>query len=106
MHSKQQNKSYNDQPQDRDTFAEECETSEEEGKKDKGDSENTNTNLPLSPDPSIPSTTEKFLKLNLFLEPFSLVPQSSDTKFVCTKEDDGDEGWKQNTLTYFQLGAN
>ncbi|GKE14400.1 MAK10-like protein [Tanacetum coccineum] len=90
IHSKQPNKSRNDQPQDHDTFAEECETSEEEGKEEKGDPENTNTNPPSSPDPSIPFITEKVRKLNSFLESFSLVPQSSDTKFVCTKEDDGD----------------
>ncbi|GKA05083.1 hypothetical protein Tco_0684203 [Tanacetum coccineum] len=59
IHSKQPNKSRNDQPQDHDTFAEECETSEEEGKEEKGDPENTNTNPPSSPDPSIPFITEK-----------------------------------------------
>ncbi|GJV08562.1 hypothetical protein Tco_1346218 [Tanacetum coccineum] len=32
----------------------------------------------------------KVRKLNSFLESFGLVTGSSDTKFVCTKEDDGD----------------
>nr|GEW05887.1 retrotransposon Orf1 [Tanacetum cinerariifolium] len=100
MHSKQLNKSRNDQPQDRDTFAEECEMSEEEGKKKKGDSENTNTNPPLSPNPSILFITVKVHKLNSFLESFSLVTQSSDTKFVCTKKDDGDIMFIEITKKY------
>ncbi|GJT08368.1 hypothetical protein Tco_0842830 [Tanacetum coccineum] len=37
MCSKQPNKSHNDQPQDRDTITEECKTSEEERKEEKGD---------------------------------------------------------------------
>ncbi|GJZ06670.1 hypothetical protein Tco_0540463 [Tanacetum coccineum] len=35
-------------------------------------------------------STQKVRKLNSFLESSSLVPRSSDIKFVCTKEDDGD----------------
>ncbi|GKF66718.1 hypothetical protein Tco_0193235, partial [Tanacetum coccineum] len=50
--SKQPNKSHNDQSQDHDTTAEECKTSEEEGKEEKGDPENINTNPPSQPDPS------------------------------------------------------
>ncbi|GJW38976.1 MAK10-like protein [Tanacetum coccineum] len=52
--------------------------------------ENINT-TPSSPhDPSISIITEKVRKLNSFLESSDLVPQSSDTKIVCTKGDDGD----------------
>ncbi|GJU61304.1 hypothetical protein Tco_1243139 [Tanacetum coccineum] len=46
MCSKQPNKSHNDQPQDHDTIAEECKTSKEEGKEEKGDPENINTTRP------------------------------------------------------------
>ncbi|GJR26822.1 retrovirus-related pol polyprotein from transposon TNT 1-94 [Tanacetum coccineum] len=63
---------------------------EEEGREERGDPENIDTNLPSSLDPSISFITEKVCKLNSFLESFSLVPQSSDMEFVCTKEDDGD----------------
>ncbi|GJZ74026.1 zf-CCHC domain-containing protein [Tanacetum coccineum] len=59
MCSKQPNKSYNDQPQDHDIIVEECKTSEEEGKEEKGDPENINTNPPSPPDPSISFITEK-----------------------------------------------
>ncbi|GKD45782.1 hypothetical protein Tco_1270427 [Tanacetum coccineum] len=90
MCSKQPNKSHNDQPQDHDTIAEECKTSKEEGKEEKGDPENINTNPPSPPDPSISFITEKVCKLNSFLESLNLVPRSSDVKFVCTKENDGD----------------
>ncbi|GJQ95800.1 hypothetical protein Tco_0006939 [Tanacetum coccineum] len=43
-----------------------------------------------SPDPSVAFITEKVLKFNSFFESLGLVPQSSDTKFVCTKGDDGE----------------
>ncbi|GKC17539.1 hypothetical protein Tco_1014321 [Tanacetum coccineum] len=89
MCSKQSNKSHNDQPQDRDTIAEECNTSEDEGKEEKNDPKNINTNPPSPPDPSISFITEKVCKLNSFLESLNLVPRSSDTKFVCTKDNDG-----------------
>ncbi|GKB00920.1 MAK10-like protein [Tanacetum coccineum] len=52
--------------------------------------ENIDTTPPSPPDPSISFITEKVYKLNSFLESSGLVPQSSDTEFVCTKGDDGD----------------
>ncbi|GKD10095.1 hypothetical protein Tco_1189780 [Tanacetum coccineum] len=61
--------------------------SEEE---EKDDPENTNTN-PSSPlNPSVSFITEKVCKLNSFFESLGLIPQSSNTEFVCTKGDDGD----------------
>ncbi|GJS42621.1 hypothetical protein Tco_0567664 [Tanacetum coccineum] len=69
---------------------EECKDLEEEGKKGKSDPEYTSTNPPSPPDPSVLFITEKVHKLNSFLESLNLVPPSSDTEFVCTKENDGD----------------
>ncbi|GJY84862.1 hypothetical protein Tco_0498888 [Tanacetum coccineum] len=63
MCSKQSNKSHNDQPQGHDTTVVECKTiEEEEGKEEKGDPENINTNPPSPPDPSISFITEKTKK--------------------------------------------
>nr|GEU51214.1 MAK10-like protein [Tanacetum cinerariifolium] len=59
MCSKQPNKSYNDQPQYRDTIAKECKTSEEKGKEENGDPENINTNPPSPPDPPVSFITKK-----------------------------------------------
>ncbi|GJT28192.1 hypothetical protein Tco_0908467 [Tanacetum coccineum] len=73
---KKQNKSYGDK-------------SKEEARKEEGSPKNINTTPPSPPDPSISFITEKVRKLNSFLESSGLVPQSSDTKFICTK-DDGD----------------
>ncbi|GJS41970.1 hypothetical protein Tco_0567013 [Tanacetum coccineum] len=62
----------------------------EEEQEEKDDSENINTN-PSSPlDPSVLFITEKFCKHNSFFESLGLVPQSSNTEFVYTKEDDSD----------------
>ncbi|GJX65058.1 hypothetical protein Tco_0299401 [Tanacetum coccineum] len=90
MCSKQPNKSHNDQPQGHDTTAVERKTKEEEGKEEKGDPENINTNPPSPPYSSISFVTEKVYKINSFLESINLVPQSSDMKIVCTKYNDGD----------------
>ncbi|GKA99964.1 hypothetical protein Tco_0827958 [Tanacetum coccineum] len=57
---------------------------------EKGRLENIDTNPSTPPDPSVSFITEKVLKLNSFFESLDLVPQSSDTEFVCTKRDDGD----------------
>ncbi|GJZ58682.1 hypothetical protein Tco_0614498 [Tanacetum coccineum] len=62
--------------------------SEEEGREEKSNPKNINTTPPSPPDPSISFITEKVRRLNSFLESSGLVPRSSDTKFVCTKEDD------------------
>nr|GEW23599.1 retrotransposon Orf1 [Tanacetum cinerariifolium] len=61
--------------------------SKEEEKKEKRNSKNINTTLTSPHDPSISFITEKVCKLNSFLESSNLVPRSSDTKFVCTKDD-------------------
>ncbi|GJY91829.1 hypothetical protein Tco_0507611 [Tanacetum coccineum] len=63
--------------------------SKEEGRKKEGHPENINTTPPSPPDLSISFITEKVRKLISFLESSDLVPRSSDTEFVCTK-DNGD----------------
>ncbi|GKF52196.1 hypothetical protein Tco_0148663 [Tanacetum coccineum] len=62
----------------------------EEEEEEKGKPKNIDINPPSPPDPTISLIIEKVCKLNSFLESFNLVPQSPDTKFVCTKEDDED----------------
>ncbi|GKD24733.1 hypothetical protein Tco_1230947 [Tanacetum coccineum] len=57
---------------------------------EKDNPENINTNPSSPPDPSVSFVTEKVRKLNLFFESSGLVPQSHDTKFVCTKGEEGD----------------
>ncbi|GJZ48520.1 hypothetical protein Tco_0602352 [Tanacetum coccineum] len=64
--------------------------SEEEEREEKSNPENINTTPPSPPDPSISFITEKVRKLNSFLESSGLVPRSSNTKFICKEEDDGD----------------
>nr|GEU59372.1 retrovirus-related Pol polyprotein from transposon TNT 1-94 [Tanacetum cinerariifolium] len=61
------------------------------GKGKEGDPKNVNTNPPSPPDPSISFIIEKVCMLNSFLESINLVPRSSDTKFVCVKDNDGDD---------------
>nr|GEZ03588.1 hypothetical protein [Tanacetum cinerariifolium] len=63
-----------------------CSTRQEE----EGNLKNINTILPSLPNPSILFIIEKVRRLNSFLESSGLVSQSSDIKFVCTKEDDED----------------
>ncbi|GKB33685.1 hypothetical protein Tco_0873086 [Tanacetum coccineum] len=64
---------------------------ESEHKKSEEEEGNTeNIKSPSQSDPSISFITKRVRKLNSFLESSSLVPQSFDTKFVCTKGDDGD----------------
>ncbi|GJY53478.1 hypothetical protein Tco_0445142 [Tanacetum coccineum] len=67
-----------------------CNINSEEEEEEKGKPENININPPSPPDPTISLITEKVCKLNSYLESFSLVPQSPDINFVCTKEEDGD----------------
>ncbi|GJR19618.1 hypothetical protein Tco_0968145 [Tanacetum coccineum] len=52
--------------------------------------ENISSNPHPQPDPLASITTKQVRKLNLMLESLGLVPQSSNTKFVCTKEEDGE----------------
>ncbi|GJR47911.1 hypothetical protein Tco_1316014 [Tanacetum coccineum] len=67
-----------------------CDDKSEEEEEERGNPENININPPSPPDLTISLIIEKVIKLNSFLESFSLAPQSPDIKFVCTKEDDRD----------------
>ncbi|GJV53385.1 hypothetical protein Tco_1449126 [Tanacetum coccineum] len=58
------------------------------GQEEKGNLGNINSNPHSQPDPLASIATEQVRKLNSMLESLGLVPQSSNTKFVCTKEDD------------------
>ncbi|GJX19313.1 hypothetical protein Tco_0221990 [Tanacetum coccineum] len=55
-----------------------------------GNPENTNSYPHPQPDPFASITTKQVRKLNSMLESLGLVLQSSNTKFVCSKEDDGE----------------
>ncbi|GJZ75611.1 hypothetical protein Tco_0640076 [Tanacetum coccineum] len=77
IHPKQQSDSHDDR----------TEESEEE---ENDNPENIHVNPSTPPDLSVSFITEKVLKLNSFFESLGLVPQSSNTKLVCTKGDDGD----------------
>ncbi|GJY58387.1 hypothetical protein Tco_0458279 [Tanacetum coccineum] len=63
---------------------------EEEEQEEKDNPENINTNPSSPTDPSVSCITKNVCKLYSFFKSLDLVPQSSDTKFVCTKGDDGD----------------
>ncbi|GJZ05772.1 hypothetical protein Tco_0539565 [Tanacetum coccineum] len=63
---------------------------EEEEHDDKDNPENINTNPFSPPDLSVSFIAEKVFKLNSFFESLGLVPQTSNTEFVCMKYDDGD----------------
>nr|GEV05725.1 retrotransposon protein [Tanacetum cinerariifolium] len=75
MYSKLLNKSQDNQPQGHDTIAVECKMTKEKEKKEKGDPEKQNTNLPSPANPSTSSIAEKVCKLNSFLESMNLDPQ-------------------------------
>ncbi|GJT11982.1 hypothetical protein Tco_0859024 [Tanacetum coccineum] len=60
------------------------------GQEEKGNLGNTNSNPHLQPDLLASIATEQVRKLNSMLESLGLVPQSSNTKFVCSKENDGE----------------
>nr|GEU84241.1 retrotransposon Orf1 [Tanacetum cinerariifolium] len=62
----------------------------ENKKEEKDNPENIHVNPSVPPDPSISFITKKVLKLNSFFESLGLVPQSSNTKLVFSKGDDGD----------------
>ncbi|GJX97996.1 hypothetical protein Tco_0355015 [Tanacetum coccineum] len=64
--------------------------SEGEDREDRSNPENIDTTPPSPHDPSNLFITKKVCKLDSFLESSDLVPQSPDTKIVCTKGDDGD----------------
>ncbi|GKC38062.1 hypothetical protein Tco_1050446 [Tanacetum coccineum] len=63
---------------------------EEEEQEENDDLENININPSPPSDPSVSFITEKVRKLNLFFELVGLLPQSSNTEFVCIKGDDSD----------------
>ncbi|GJT79378.1 MAK10-like protein [Tanacetum coccineum] len=65
-------------------------TDEAGGQEEKGKLGNINSNPHSQRDPLASITTEHVRKLNSMLESLGLVPQSSNMKFVCTKEDDGE----------------
>ncbi|GKC66311.1 hypothetical protein Tco_1098909 [Tanacetum coccineum] len=50
----------------------------------------TNSNPHPQPNPFASISTKQVRKLNSMLESLRLVPQSSNTKFICSKEDDGE----------------
>ncbi|GJW20400.1 hypothetical protein Tco_0031022 [Tanacetum coccineum] len=63
---------------------------EKENKEEEDDPENIHVNPPTPPDPSVTFITEKVLKFNSFFESLGLVPPSSNTELIYTKEEDGD----------------
>ncbi|GKC84705.1 hypothetical protein Tco_1140422 [Tanacetum coccineum] len=56
----------------------------------RGKPKNIHVNPPTPSDSSVTFITEKFLKFNSFFESIGLVPLSSNTELICTKEKDGD----------------
>ncbi|GJR24895.1 MAK10-like protein [Tanacetum coccineum] len=70
-----------------DSYDEKTKENEEE---EKDSLENIHVNPSTPPDLSVAFIIEKVLKFNSFFESLELVPQSSDTEFVCTKGDDGE----------------
>ncbi|GJZ76765.1 MAK10-like protein [Tanacetum coccineum] len=58
---------------------------------EEGNPGNTTSNPHPQPNPFASIATEQVRKLNSMLESLGLVPQSSNTKFGCSKEDDGEE---------------
>ncbi|GKA01497.1 hypothetical protein Tco_0674162 [Tanacetum coccineum] len=76
IHTEQQSTSYDD--------------GEKENKEEEDDPENIHVNPPTPPDPSVTFITDKVLKFNSLFESLRLVPSSSNTKLICTKEEDGD----------------
>ncbi|GKB97526.1 hypothetical protein Tco_0983663 [Tanacetum coccineum] len=60
------------------------------GQEEKGNLGNINSNPHPQPDPLASIATEQVQKLNVMLESLGLVPQSSNMKFICSKEDDGE----------------
>ncbi|GKC29562.1 hypothetical protein Tco_1036856 [Tanacetum coccineum] len=66
-----------------------CSTQTHENKEEEDDPENIHVNPPTPPDPSVTFINEKVLKFNSFFESLGLVPPSSNTELICTKEEDG-----------------
>ncbi|GJR96358.1 hypothetical protein Tco_0268532 [Tanacetum coccineum] len=66
------------------------EKAKENEKEEKDSPENIHINPSTPADLSVAFITKKFLKFNSFFESLRLVPQSSDTKVIYTKRDDGE----------------
>ncbi|GKA44907.1 hypothetical protein Tco_0737703 [Tanacetum coccineum] len=62
----------------------------DKGQEREGNLGNTSSNPHPQPDPLASIATEQVRKINSMLESLGLVPQSSNTKFFCSKEDDGE----------------
>ncbi|GKE62095.1 hypothetical protein Tco_1512462 [Tanacetum coccineum] len=67
-----------------------CSTQTHENKEEEDNPENIHVNPPTPPDPSVTFISKKVLKFNSFFESLRLVPPSSNTELICTKEEDGD----------------
>ncbi|GJV27647.1 hypothetical protein Tco_1384095 [Tanacetum coccineum] len=57
---------------------------------EKNQPENVHSESSTPPNPSVSFITKKVLKSNSFFESLGLVPPSSNTELICTKEEDGD----------------
>ncbi|GJW39840.1 hypothetical protein Tco_0065685 [Tanacetum coccineum] len=68
--------------QQSDSYDEKANENEEE---EKSSPENIHVNPSTPPNPFVAFITKKVLKFNSFFESLGLVPQSSDTKVICTK---------------------
>ncbi|GJZ67208.1 hypothetical protein Tco_0630448 [Tanacetum coccineum] len=76
IHTEQQSASYNN--------------GEKENKKEEDNPKNIHVDPHTPPDPSVTFITEKVLKFNSIFESLGLVPPSSNTELIFTKEEDGD----------------
>ncbi|GJQ94188.1 hypothetical protein Tco_0005327 [Tanacetum coccineum] len=77
IHSEKQSDSYDEKAKEND-------------KKEKNSPENKHDNPLAPPDPSVTFVTKKVLKFNSFFESLGLVPSSSNTELICTKEENSD----------------
>ncbi|GJX24753.1 hypothetical protein Tco_0231049 [Tanacetum coccineum] len=68
----------------------ESQVNEPKVEQEEDNSGETNSNPHPQPDPLASIAPKQVRKLNLMLESLGLVPQSSNTKFVYSKEDDGE----------------
>ncbi|GJU76003.1 MAK10-like protein [Tanacetum coccineum] len=71
-----------------------------ENKEEEDDPENIHVNPPTPPNPSVTFITKKVLNFNSFFESLGLVPPSSNTELICTKEEDGDVMFIEIVLKY------
>ncbi|GJZ49249.1 hypothetical protein Tco_0603439 [Tanacetum coccineum] len=76
IHTEQQSASHDDE--------------EKKNKEEEDDPKNIHVNHPTPPNPSVTFIIKKVLKFNSFFESLGLVPPSSNTELIYTKEEDGD----------------